>query len=199
MEKIGIILTPALTIFLVSLIIPWIFSIRQRAEIKAIDEKQICYPRASVKALWILFGISILLTVIALVCTILSIVNPEMMGVSSDDIAGITITCVLSIALDVFTIVASIMFMRRITYNGDSFTEIKFYNKKHEYFYNDITKIECTVKANPIYTAYGVYKGMKGKLKIYFGEQCVKIPANMLGVTEFISLLQTQCPNLFIN
>lgn len=176
-----------------------IISIRQRAEKKAIENKQICYSRAAVNVLWITSGLSILLTVAAIVCTILSIINPEMMDTSADDTAGIIITDMLCIALDVFSIVVLIMFMRKITYNGDSFTEIKFYHKKHEYFYKDITKIENTVKATLAYTDYGVINGRKGKLKIYFGEKCVKIPAKMLGITEFIAFLQTQFPNLYID
>lgn len=121
------------------------------------------------------------------------------MDTTADDILGITFTWLLCIALDIFTIVFSILFMRTITYNSDSFTDNKFYNKKHEYFYRDITKIESTVKVNPTFTAYGSYDGMTGKLKIYFGENCVKIPARMLGVTEFIKVLQTKCPNLYTN
>ncbi|MDE5593554.1 MAG: hypothetical protein K2I75_06445 [Clostridiales bacterium] len=199
MDNIVIILTSILTIVLVVLLVPLIMSARQKAEIKAIDDKCICYPSISVKVLWITTGVALLLTVIALVCTILSIINPEMMDTTADDTIWIILTWVLCIALDAFTIVFSIMFMRTITYNNDSFTDIKFCNKKHEYFYKDITKIESTVRANPTYTAYGAFEGRKGKLKVYFGERCVKIPANMLGVTEFISLLQTQRPNLFIN
>lgn len=199
MEKISIIMTPALTMLLVGLMLPWINSMRQRAEKKAVDDKCVCYPRSSVIALWVLFGVAVLLTVAVLVCTILSIVNPEMMDTSDDDIVGIIFTWVLSIAVDAFTIVASIMFTRKITYNIDSFTDIKSYNKKHEYFYRDITKIENTVKANPTCTVYGEFKGMKGKLKIYFGDKCIKIPAQMLGVTEFIAFLKTQCPNLDIS
>lgn len=197
MEVIRIIVTPTLTMLLVSLIIPWAMSIRQRAEKKAIDEKCICYPRTSVNALWVLSVVAILLTVVALVCTILSIENPEMMDTTADDIPGIVAAWVLSIALDVFTIVFTIKFMRKITYNRDSFADNRFFNKKQEYFYRDIIKIENSVQAFPLYTAYGVSDGRKGKLKIYFGEKCVKIPANMLGVIEFVALLKTQCPNLF--
>lgn len=122
-----------------------------------------------------------------------------MMDTSAEDIGGIVAVWVLCIALDVFTIVVSIIFMRKITYNSNSFTDIRSYNKKSEYFYRDITKIESTVQVVPSYTAYGAYNGRKGKLKIFFGEKYVKIPAYMLGITEFIAFLQTQCPNLFIH
>ena len=193
------VLTPVLTTLLLGIIMPWIISMRQRAEKKAIADKCICHPRAAVRAMWVLSAVAILLTVAALVCTILSIVNPEMMDTSADDIGGIIAVWVLCIALDVVTIVFSILFMRKIIYNSNSFTDIKLYNKKHEYFYKDITKIESTVKAESTYTDYGVINGRKGKLKIYFGEKCVKIPAWMFGITEFITLLQTQCPNLYIN
>lgn len=199
MENIGIILTPALTILLVGLIVPLIFSARKKAEQEAINDKCVCYPRLSVKVLWGTVVFAILLTLTALVCTILSIINPEMMGVSSDDTAGIIIACVLSIALDIFTISASIIFMRKLTYNSDSFTDMKFGRKKKEYFYTDITKIESNVRAIPTYTNYGIYDGRKGKLKIYFGNNYVKIPAIMVGIIEFIAHLQTQRSDLFIN
>lgn len=198
MDVIRIIVTPALTMLLVSLILPLAMSRRQRAEKQVIDDKCICYSRADVRAMWVLSAVAILLTVVTLVCTILSIVNPEMMDTSADDIGGIVAVWALCIALDVFTIVFTILFMRKINYNGDSFTDSRFYNKKREYFYSDITKIENTVQVIPTYTAYGVTDGRKGKLKIYFGEICVKIPASMLGITEFIAFLKTQCPNLFI-
>ncbi|MCM1368444.1 MAG: hypothetical protein NC184_06535 [Roseburia sp.] len=194
MEKISISLTPALTILLVGMIVPWIISVRKKAEKIAIDDKCVCYSRSSVIALWITFGAAVLLTVAALVCTVLSIIDPEMMHTSSEDTAGIVLVWVLCIALDVFTIVASIMFMRKITYNSDSFTDFVFYKKERTYLYKDITKLESAVKM-----VYGAMPSRIGKLKIYFGEKCVKIPARMFGIIEFIAFLQTQCPNLSFN
>lgn len=199
MDVIRIFATQALTLLLVSLILPLAISMRKRAEKKAIDDKCICYARAAVNAMWVLSAVAILLTVVALVCTILSIVNPEMMDTTADDIGGIVAVWVLCLALDVFTIVVTILFMRKITYNGNSFTDSRFYNKKREYFYCDITKIENTIQVIPTYTAFGVSDGRKGKLKIYFGEICVKIPAGMLGIIEFIAFLKKQRPNLFID
>ena len=196
MENISIIITPALTMLLVGLIVPWAISMRQRAEQKAIADKCLCYPRSGVTVLWITSGVAVLLTAVALICTILSIVDPEMMDTTAEDIPYIILTWGLCIALDVFTITLSVVFMRKITYNSDSFTDIKFY-KKHKYLYKDITKIESTVKARFVDTAYGVDKAMKGKLKIYFGENCVKISAKILGITEFMAVLQKQCPTLY--
>lgn len=197
MDVVRIIVTPALTMLLVSLILPMVMSMRQRAEKKAIEDKCICYPRSAANAMWVLSAVAILLTIVALVCTILSIVNPEMMDTSADDIGGIVAVWVLCIALDLFTIVFSIIFMRKIIYNSNSFMDIRIYKKKQEYFYKDITKIESNIQVIPSYTAFGVIDGRKGKLKIYFGENFVKIPANMLGVFEFNELLKTQCPELF--
>ena len=191
MKIIGSALTPALTMLLVSLIVPWIATIRQKAEKAAIDDKRICYLRSGVIAMWVMSGVAILLTLAVLIGTIFYIVEPEIMESSPDDIWGISLTWVLCVALDVFTIVFAIITTRQITYNKDSFTDIRAFRKKQQYFYKDITKIESTVKI-----VYGQYESRKGKLKIYFGEKCVKIPAMMFGVKEFMKLLHKTCPNL---
>lgn len=191
MKTIGGVLTPVLTMLLVALIVPRIAIIRQKAEKAAIDDKSICYLRSGVIAMWVLSGVAVLLTLAVLVGTILCIVIPEIMESSTEDIWGITLTWVLSVSLDVFTIVFAIITARKITYNKNSFTDIRLFRKKQQYFYKDITKIESTVKI-----VYGTYESRKGKLKIYFGEKFVKIPATMFGVNEFMKLLQTKCPNL---
>ena len=202
MKNISSALTPVLTMLLVALIVPRIAIIRQKAEKAAIDDKSICYLRSGVIAMWVLSGVAILLTLAVLVCTILCVVNPEIMEFSTEDIWGITLTWVLSVALDVFTIVFAIITARKITYNKNSFTDIRLFRKKQQYFYEDITKIENTVKI--VYGTYesriyGGNESRKGKLKIYFGEKCVKIPAMMFGVNEFIQLLHAKCPNIDFN
>ena len=116
------------------------------------------------------------------------------MEFSTEDIWGITLTWVLSVALDVFTIVFAVIMTRKLTYNENSFTDIRLFTKKQQYFYKDVTKIESTVKI-----VFGTYESRKGKLKIYFGEKCVKIPAMMFGVNEFIQLLHAKCPNIDFN
>ncbi|MCH5158407.1 MAG: hypothetical protein J1F33_04315 [Clostridiales bacterium] len=184
-------LTPALTMLLVALIVPWLATVRQKAEKNAIDSKSICYPRSSVIAMRIMSGVVILLTLAVLICTILYTVIPEIMEHSDKDIWGIPLTWVLCVAVDVFTIVFAVIMTRKITYDHNSFTDIRLFRKKQQYFYKDITKIENTVKI-----VYGMYESRKGKLKIYIGEKCVKIPAMMLGVNEFVKLLHNKCPQL---
>ncbi len=191
MKIISSVITPALTILLVWLIVPCIVSIRHKAEKAAIDDKKMCYLRSGVITMWVLLGVAFLLTLAVLVGTILYIVIPEIMEASTGDIWGIILTWVLGVILDVFIIVFLTICTREITYNNNSFTDIRLNRKKQQYFYKDITKIESTIKI-----VYGMSESRRGNLKIYFGEKYVKIPATMLGVNEFMTLLHTKCPNL---
>lgn len=186
------ILTPALTILLVGLILPQIAAARQKADQLAADMKCVCYSHGSILAMRILSVVSIILTIVLLVCTVLSIIDPEMMDTTSDDIGGIVATWILSVALDVFTIVWTIKFTRKIYYNNTTITEIQPFNKKQEFLLSDITSIRNTVAL--VIGQYPPHR--KGKLEIYFGEKCIKIRAQMHGVNELIAMLYDNCPEL---
>lgn len=185
MENLGIYLTPVMTMILVSLIIPMIASSRQQGDLDATRAKCVKYGDTSLLLLRIFSVLLYLLTVVAIVCTILCIIDPEMMEFSSDDILGICFMYVLCIFSDIFTSYATITFTRRIYYDEQSFTDIKPFNKKKMYLFSDITGITNTVSGT-----IGVQTTRKGNLKIYFGEECVKIPAQMYGIAEFISVLR---------
>lgn len=190
MREISIMLVPGLTVLLVGLIMPFIASVKYKAEQSASNGRNVCYSRADILAMRICAVILILLTSVTLVCTISSIIYPDM-STSFEDICGITILWILCIMLDVFSITWSIKFTRKIHYNNTSFVEIKPFNKKRKYFYTDITSIK-----NTAIVRLGRNPDFKGALKIYFGEECVKIPARMFGVSKFINVLRQKCPNI---
>lgn len=167
----------------------WFLLLRQKSEKNAVDSKIICYLRRELIAMCLLTVVAFLFTVAALICTIFSVVNSELMETTTQDIWGIVLLGVLCIALDVTTIVFVIIFSRKIVYNNESFVDIRL-KKKQQYCYKDITKIENTLKIT-----CGIYESRKESLKIYFGEKYVKIPAAMLGVTTFVTYLHTKCPS----
>ena len=185
MEILGTILTPALTILLVSLLIPMIAASRYKGDLDAARGKCLRYGDTAILMLRICTALFYLLTLVGIVCTVLSIIAPEMMDVTSDDTAGICVTITLCVAGDIFSTFASISFTRRIYYDGQTFTDIRPFNKQKTYSFAEITDIKITVTGT-----IGMQPTRQGRLKIYFGEECVKIPAQMYGIAEFISTLR---------
>ena len=194
MEEVVRFLTPLVIMFAVGLIIPIIFSAERKAELSAEKDSCVCYMRSKVIWLRVFFFFFALLTLVIFVYTILSVLYPEMVGVTSKDIWGIVLVWVLSVGLEILTIIFSIVFTRKICYNDISFTEIRPFNKKKEYFYSAITGIDNTIKIVP-----GDLMHRKGKLKIYIGQECVKISSAMCGVPKFIKVLHSKCKDIKFN
>lgn len=185
MKILGTILTPALTILLVGLIIPMIAAARQKGDLEAARGKCLQYGDTRLLLLRMFTALFYLLTLVGIVCTVLSIIDPEMMDVTSDDTAGICIALALGVAGDIFCTAVSISFTRKIYYDGQTFTDIRPFNKQKTYSFAEITDIKNTVTGT-----IGMQPTRQGRLKIYFGEECVKIPAQMYGIAEFISTLR---------
>ena len=188
---------PVVTVFIVLLstvITPLILSAKQKAELAVTEDNCVCYSRALIKILRVFAVFFILLTIVVLVLTILSIADPEMMETDSDDIVFIVLSWLLCIMADIATITPSILLTRKIYYDNKYFTEIKPFNKKKRYFYSDVTRIE-----NTVIVELGEQSVRKGKLKIYFGNECVKVSAYMYGVKNFIKVLHAKCKNIKFN
>lgn len=194
METIGKIITPALTILLVGLILPMVSSSERKSAETAEKDRCISYGRGRLFTLKLLAAFLILLTLATIICTVLSIVDPQMMDVSSEDVGGIVFLWILCLAVDLSVILVSLLFRRKICYDDVSFTEFMPFRKPKRYLFSDITGITSTIvvrQSKPIIC--------NGKLKIYFGKECVKIPELMYGVGPFIEVLHEKCNGIEFN
>ena len=194
MEYIKAIVVPVLIILLIGLILPLVLSAEKKSAYFAAKDRYICYGSGMIFCVKLFIGYLILVTLATIICTVLSIVDPQMMGVSSDDIGGIVLVWILCILFDIFIILVFMFFKRKIYYDDVSFTEFRIFRKQKKYLFSDITGIMNTVVIHQ-----GKPKNCKGKLKIYFGKECVKIPALMYGIGPFIEVLHEKCNGIEFN
>ena len=114
-----------------------------------------------------------------------------MMGVSSEDIGGIAFLWILCIVFDILSIFIYTILKRKIFYYDVSFTEFKLFRKPKKYLFSDITGIINDTKI--VIYSYRSPTRRKGKLKIYFGNECVKISGLMHGISPFIEVMHEMC------
>lgn len=197
MKTIGAIITPALTILLVGLILPMVLSADKKSAKTAEKEHCICYGSAIMFTVKLFAVALMLVTSVTIVCTILSIIDPQMMGVSSEDIGGIAFLWILCIVFDIAVTLVFMFFKRKIYYDDVSFTEYSPFGKPKKYLFSDITGIINDTKI--VIYSYRSPTRRKGKLKIYFGNECVKISGLMHGISPFIEVLHEKCKRIKFN
>lgn len=205
MNYLTYIITPLLTFLILSLTLPLIFSAQQKAERFAENNNTVSYGKGALKAMIAFAVVLLLITAAAIACTILSALYPDMMHTSSEDIAGITVLLVLCAVLDALTVIAAVILTRKILYDEQSFSDVTAFGKKKTYLYSDITAIKNSVRISPYGSAYNpantynhTYGPVvrKGRLIIYLGDRCVKIPARMFGINKFIDVLRQKRSDL---
>lgn len=195
MDIIGITIMLSLSLLLLAL--PLALSYEKKSAYFAAKEHCICYGAGMILFAKLFMGYLILLTLAAIVCTVLSIIDPQMMGVSSEDIGGIVFAWILCIVFDILSIFIYTILKRKIFYDDVSFTEFKLFRKPKKYLFSDITGIINDTKI--VIYSYRSPTRRKGKLKIYFGKECVKISGLMHGISPFIEVLHEKCKRIKFN